>query len=521
MTADGTKGRRRLAWPIVGLILVVLAFALAVVGTALALQQAEAVNTRLTVHAKLRAGQIARTAADLFHLQINWALRSASDQWLARGAFAWREPPDFPTWVDAIYAWDGSRLTPIGPAKEPPEGLIDLIRLRAAPPPLDDPTELGTTRAEFAYLPGSPDQLIAFTRTQSATGWSTVLAAVIDTPELHEGLLLPLVAMDDGLELVASEAITGPWSQSIAGAMRAWAIQPSTTYAREQRYAVIGQTTAYIGLTLVSLGTMLAAMWLIAKAARREIALAEMKANFVADVSHELKTPLALIRLFGETLLSGRVTAEAKQREYYEIITRESTRLTNLINSILDFSRIEAGRKEYSLSPTDIGRVVADTYNAYKAELDHLGFAHRLTIEPNLPLVAADADAVSQSVLNLINNAVKYSEDVRYVSVEVTADTRRDARCVIIAVEDRGIGISPEDRAHIFEGFYRSADGRVRQRAGTGLGLSVVKHIVEGHHGVLEVEPRLVTGSRFRIVLPAIVPEEPANPEKTAPRGGN
>ena len=289
---------------------------------------------------------------------------------------------------------------------------------------------------------------------------------------------------------------------------------------QEQRGRVLAQTVAYMGLTLLALLTLLAAMWFLIRVVRREIALATMKSNFVADVSHELKTPLALIRLFGETLQSGRVTNPEKQREYYQIITRESTRLTNLIDNILDFSRIDAGRKEYLFAPVDPAQVVRETYNAYRAELDHKGFTHELKLEEPLPYIRADRDSVAQVLLNLMNNAVKYSPEERDLRISVGRDTRRGRHGVLISIADRGIGIKPEDRAHLFEGFFRAADGEVRRQRGTGLGLAVVKHIVDAHQGSLDVESRLVKGTTFRIFLPAAEPDVDADRPPTAPPAG-
>jgi len=285
--------------------------------------------------------------------------------------------------------------------------------------------------------------------------------------------------------------------------MLGWGLQPTAAFVREQHGAVVGQTISYVALAVLALAALLAAMWFLIRVVRREIALAQLKANFVADVSHEIKTPLALIRLFSETLQSGRVTSEEKRQEYYSIITRESTRLTNLINNILDFARIEAGRKEFTLQRTEVASVVRQTYDAYRAHLDHNGFEHHLAIAERLPPVDADRDAIAQVLLNLMNNAVKYSDEERYLSIEVGRDTRRGGEGVLISVHDRGIGIRAEDRAHLFEGFFRADDGRVRQQGGTGLGLALVKHIVDAHHGSLDVEPRLVKGTTFRVFLPA------------------
>jgi len=245
------------------------------------------------------------------------------------------------------------------------------------------------------------------------------------------------------------------------------------------------------------------AMRLLMRVVRREVALAELKSNFVADVSHELKTPLAMIKLFAETLQSGRVADDEKRREYYGIISRESTRLTTLINNILDFARIEAGRRQYTLQPTDLAAVVRETYETYREELDRHQFEHSLHVASPLPTVQADRDAVTQILINLMSNAIKYSADERVLSIDLKPDTIRGRRGVQITVEDCGIGIRPEDRARVFEGFFRAADGRVLRQGGTGLGLTLVKHIVEAHGGTLEIEPRLVKGTAFRIFLPS------------------
>lgn len=266
---------------------------------------------------------------------------------------------------------------------------------------------------------------------------------------------------------------------------------------------LLGQGLARSLTAGLVLAALLTVIWLVMRVARKEMALAELKSRFVADVSHELKTPLAVIRLYAETLQSGRIIEEEKRQEYYAIIARESERLTNLINNILDFARIEAGRKEYALKPTDVGLVVRECHEDYRAELERQGFQHHLTIAPDLPPVDADRDAVTQVLLNLMNNAVKYSGEDRYLAVEVTRDTRRGRHGVLISIHDRGIGVRPEDRAQLFEGFYRSADTRVRERGGTGLGLALVKHIVDTHQGSIDVESRLVKGTTFRVFLPA------------------
>jgi signal transduction histidine kinase len=215
-------------------------------------------------------------------------------------------------------------------------------------------------------------------------------------------------------------------------------------------------------------------------------------------VSHELKTPLALIRLFAETLELGRVQSEEKARQYYRLINKESQRLTQLINNILDFSRIEAGRKEYRFAPTDVGRVVVDVVDAYRFQIEQNGFELDVGVAENLPEVDADKEALGQALLNLVNNAIKYSRDGKYLRLDVSQRGEE----VRIAVTDRGIGIAKAEHRKIFDKFYRAEDSLVHETKGSGLGLPLVRHIMEAHGGSVEVESAPGRGSTFTLVLP-------------------
>jgi signal transduction histidine kinase len=339
------------------------------------------------------------------------------------------------------------------------------------------------------------------------------VAALVDTAKLRQDIVAPVLKGRPRLELIESAGVNRAWLEPLDEPLRFWSLAPTSAFVAELNRSVRRQITIQALITLLPLAALLGVMWALARVARREMALSQLKSAFVADVSHELKTPLALIRMFGETLLSERVASPDKAREYYAIITRESTRLTHLIDNLLDFSRIDAGRRLYKPRPVDIAQVVRDTYEAYRHELDREHFEHHLRLAENLPPIEADPDAVAQALLNLINNAVKYSEHDKFLSVEVDHETRRGRRGVLISVRDRGIGIRPEDRARLFDGFFRAPDERVRQRRGAGLGLALVKHIVDAHHGSIDVESRLVKGSTFRIFLPEVGPA-PA-PEKS------
>lgn len=496
-----------------GVWAVVFALGLAVVGVVLAVQQSRSLFYRLMAPAEAEAQRIAWQAKEDFDEQVSDALKGVEDHVTALGPQrSWKTSADFPRWIDGVFLFDGRRLWTLSPPSSEDPQLRDLIdaRLRAR---LSRVSPAETVRTELLYdeLGAAPVALAC--REMAVDVGVTWLAAVhIDIDALRTHLAETLLPSDGHLVLLDAnaEALANPWSQRLLRAMKFWAIAPSEPYMKAQYRAVLGQTALYLGMTLLAVVTLLIAMAVLVRAVRREVALAEMKANFVADVSHELKTPLALIRMFGETLQSDRVTSEEKRQEYYAIITRESTRLTNLINNILDFAQIESGQKTYSFEPIDIAEVVRDTYEAYREQLDHDRFEHQLTAPDSLPLVNADRDAIAQVLINLIHNAVKYSNEERFLAIDLAPDTRRGRRGVLISVQDRGIGITPEDRAHLFDGFFRASDARVREKGGAGLGLAVVKRIVESHHGSLDVESRLVKGSTFRVFLPAWEGEQSA-----------
>ncbi len=232
----------------------------------------------------------------------------------------------------------------------------------------------------------------------------------------------------------------------------------------------------------------------------KELALARLKSDFVSNVSHELRTPLALIRLYAETLELGRITTQDKKQQYYRIIRKESERLTALINNILDFSRIEAGRKEYEFRNTDIAELVRNTLESYRYQIEQQGFAFEESIDANLPAVPVDREAIARALVNLVNNALKYSSDEKFLGVKLY----RDNSVVKLEVADHGIGITRRDQSKIFEKFYRAGDPLVHNTKGSGLGLSLVRHITQAHGGDIAVESTPGKGSRFILSLPLV-----------------
>jgi signal transduction histidine kinase len=243
---------------------------------------------------------------------------------------------------------------------------------------------------------------------------------------------------------------------------------------------------------------MVGGIFLTYRNVSREMKLARLKSDFVANVSHELRTPLALIRLYAETLELGRLTAKEKYQEYFRIIREESERLTALINNILDFSRIEAGRKEYEFKETNLPELVCSTLDSYRFQIEQHGFAFEENISRDIPPVNVDREAIARSLLNLVNNALKYSKDQKFIGVNLY----RSDSCVKLEVCDHGIGIPPCEQDKIFEKFYRCGDPLVHNIKGSGLGLSLVRHIVRAHGGNVEVESAPEKGSKFTIALP-------------------
>lgn len=243
---------------------------------------------------------------------------------------------------------------------------------------------------------------------------------------------------------------------------------------------------------------MIGGLVLTYRSVNKQVAFARLKSDFVSNVSHELRTPLALIRLYAETLELGRITTSEKKHEYYSIIRKESERLTALINNILDFSRIEAGRKEYDFRETDIAELVRNTLDSYRFQIEQQGFALEEQIEPGIPKVRVDREAIARALVNLVNNALKYSDNEKFLGVKLY----REKSVLKLEVSDRGIGIERNEQSRIFEKFYRTCDPLVHNTKGSGLGLSLVRHITQAHGGEVEVESAPGRGSKFTLSLP-------------------
>ncbi len=261
-----------------------------------------------------------------------------------------------------------------------------------------------------------------------------------------------------------------------------------------KRYFIVNLSISIL-MMLILVGGIVMAL----RTASREMKLSRMQADFVSNVSHELRTPLASIRVFGEFLKLGRVKEPKKIQEYGEYIETESRRLTQLINNILDFSRIESGQKTYHFEDADLTEIVDETLKSFDLRLHQNGYSVNLEMpEEPLPLAKVDSAAIAQALVNLLDNAAKYSGDSKEIGVRIA----KKEEFIAIAVSDNGIGIAPQEQEKIFEKFYRVSTGLVHDVKGSGLGLSIVKHIVEAHQGKVSVRSKQGNGTTFTIYLP-------------------
>lgn len=323
-------------------------------------------------------------------------------------------------------------------------------------------------------------------------------------PDILNELRILTVLDDTGSPIVAPETTAVPdWrspfvAREISPALPrwevgAWLVDPAlitsrAEYARRTVWVLVASLFAV--LTLGGAGLI--------RAVFAEMRIARQKTTFVANVSHELKTPLTSIRLFAELLLSGKQSDENKKNEYLRTMVSETERLSSLVDNVLSFSRSDGGsEKKFRAERVSLGEVVRETCGQMEPHLTRQGFSIRSECAEELPVIG-DREALRQVLMNMLANAEKYSGEVR--EIDVSCCERDGFACLSVA--DRGIGVEPRDADRIFDEFYRADDSLSAMRSGTGLGLSIARNIARKHGGDVTYAPRRGGGSVFTLCLP-------------------
>lgn len=279
-----------------------------------------------------------------------------------------------------------------------------------------------------------------------------------------------------------------------------WRLQlaPTSETLFSSRAQAQAKRLSQIVLIPLAVGVILLGLIVLYLSVVRERRVSRLKSDFIANVSHELKTPLSLIRMFGELLLLGKVKDEEKSKRYHEIILRETERLTSLIDNVLNLAKIERGKGEYHFQKADIRIAVERGVDVFWHTLENSDIELRKRIEDNLPEVLIDEHAITLAVVNLVDNAVKYAIGTPYIGV----DLFQEKGMIGLDVYDAGIGIPEGHISRIFERFYRVPSDDTRGQRGSGIGLSLVEHIVKKHNGILKVQSRPHVETRFSIRFP-------------------
>lgn len=285
---------------------------------------------------------------------------------------------------------------------------------------------------------------------------------------------------------------------NFAGNFPPWSLELYQQDPRLFETLLTSRRGIYLYMFILLAGILIFGLTLTIRIVTHELELGKMKSDFVSTISHEFKSPLTSIRQLAEMLQAGRVPSEERRQRYYNVLLEQSERLSLLIDNILDFARMEEGKKEFEFEMVDMGPLLEELVSTIQQQVRHEGFTVQAEIDTPLPSIQADRAAITQAITNLIDNAIKYSAGAK--KIYVRGFTRNQH--LIIAVQDFGVGIEPEEIDKVFERFYRGGDELTRTVKGSGLGLTLVKQIVQAHHGSVHVESEPGRGSTFSIRLP-------------------
>jgi signal transduction histidine kinase len=364
------------------------------------------------------------------------------------------------------------------------------------------PTAARARVGSFVYRSRGPDAPL-FAASRSASGvfvfafdQRAIISALKDEtermnerdPDMRVSLARPAIV--DVTRVTVTHQSLSPWLEHWETRVRP--ADPADIALRKQsrrqvRFAVVGLTVALIGVGIV----------LMVRLVTQELQSARVKADFAANVSHELRSPITHIRLKAEALQFDLVYDDEDRMAHYDAIVREAERLSRLVDNVLDYAAIERGTKQYTFRPEDITSLLHAAIEMFRTTAESSGMEVEVDV-PDLPVVWLDREAMSQVLTNLLSNAVKYGSTGQWLGIHA----RYDHADVHIEISDRGMGIAAADLPNVFEHFYRSEDPGVRRKKGTGIGLTIVRYIVEAHGGTISVESAPQMSTTFTVTLP-------------------
>jgi signal transduction histidine kinase len=355
---------------------------------------------------------------------------------------------------------------------------------------------VSTPVAVVAVLHATPDRLVALIHAgESIRSFGLDPAANGGEQPFRVTLLDERGARISGAELRSSQPRA---TRILSAAGLPWSLSLESPN-EESDEGLLAARRMYFAAALAGVVLLVcAACYAIARGVLREAAAGRLQSDFVSAVSHEFRTPLTTLRQLTELLAHGRVQDEGRRRQYFDVLQKETSRLHQLVEDLLDFGRMDAGRRQYRLEPVDLSALVRESIEEYQRDAGGKGHRIELTSNPAPLVVDADREALGRVIRNLLENAVKYSPD----SPTVWVETGHEPRAAVLRVRDQGIGIPAEEHARIFDKFVRGEGAKRTCIQGTGIGLAMVKEIVEVHRGDVHLSSEVGQGSTFMVRLP-------------------
>jgi signal transduction histidine kinase len=407
------------------------------------------------------------------------------------------------------FAWyeSGARKVSAEPASATPNvglALADVVEAiwsewqifqRSGSPTMSKRLHVSTPVAVVAVLNATPDRLVALIHAgESIRNFGLDPGANGGEQPFRVTLLDEHGAPISGAERRSSEQRA---TRILSAAGLPWSLSLESNEGSDE--GLLAARRMYFAAALGGVVLLVcAACYAIARGVLREAAAGRLQSDFVSAVSHEFRTPLTTLRQLTELLAHGRVQDEGRRRQYFDVLQKETSRLHQLVEDLLDFGRMDAGRRQYRLEPVDLSALVREGIEEYRRDPGSNGHRIELSSNPAPLVVDADREALRRVIRNLLENAVKYSPD----SPTVWVETEHEPLAAVLRVRDQGIGIPPEEHARVFDKFVRGEGAKRACIQGTGIGLAMVKEIVEVHRGDVRLDSEVGRGSTFQVRLP-------------------